>query len=144
MSKKLEELLHQIMQKLQWLQPDLWVLPAHSPDMTNGIRFLPIKELCYITTDSDLKNFKLLYQMQNGAKFYSNDSLLNLEKKLWKNPQMMRSQKSYIINLTQIRGMDYSQARDLWFEGKEDPIKNAVSTLYLDEFKARFEDIHKS
>jgi len=42
------------------------------------------------------------------------------------------------MNLTKIRGLKMSAARDLWFEGLEDPVLNAVTNTYLAEFEKRF------
>ncbi|MBT3785559.1 hypothetical protein HOF92_11325, partial [bacterium] len=45
--------------------------------------------------------------------------------------------------LYQIRRMEYSSARDLYFAKDTNPVSNAVSLSYLDEFKRRFEDANK-
>lgn len=143
MSKTTEAKLDAILRKLNWLVPDVFALPANSLDMSAGIHFLPVSEICYITTDHKNENYRLLYKMQNGMEFFSNHQLQDVEKKLNSNPRFMRSQKSYIINLYQIRRMEYSSARDLYFGEALDPVKNAVSLSYLDEFKKRFEDANK-
>lgn len=143
MSKAIQAKLDEILNKLSWLVPDVFVLPANSLDMSAGIHFLPVAEICYITTDHTNANYRLLYKMEDGLEFFSNHQLQDIGKKLAFNPRFMRSQKSYIINLSQIRRMEYSTARDLYFANQDDPVKNAVSLSYLGEFKKRFEDAYK-
>jgi len=143
MSKTTEAKLDAILRKLNWLVPDVFALPANALDMSAGIHFLPVHEICYITTDHKNDNYRLLYKMQDGLEYFSNHQLQEVEKKLSTNPRFMRSQKSYIINLYQIRRMEYSSARDLYFAAESNPVINAVSLSYLDEFKRRFEDAHK-
>ncbi|MBT3786109.1 LytTR family transcriptional regulator [bacterium] len=143
MSKSVEAKLDKILHKLSWLIPDVFALPANSPDMSAGIHFLPVHEICYITTDHKNEHYRLLYKMQDGLEFFSNHQLQDVEKKLSSNPRFMRSQKSYMINLYQIRRMEYSSARDLYFAKDTNPVSNAVSLSYLDEFKRRFEDANK-
>jgi DNA-binding LytR/AlgR family response regulator len=143
MSKAIQAKLDEIIHKLNWLVPDVFVLPANSLDMSAGIHFLTVHKICYISTDHSNENYRLLYKMENGLEFFSNHQLQDIGKKLSSNPRFMRSQKSYIINLSQIRHMEYSSARDLQFAEHPNSIKNAVSLSYLDEFKKRFEDAYK-
>jgi len=43
----------------------------------------------------------------------------------------------YIVNLTKIRGLKVTAARDLWFEGIKEPVVNAVTNSNLAEFEKR-------
>jgi hypothetical protein len=47
----------------------------------------------------------------------------------------MRTSKFYMVNLTKIRALKVSSARDLWFDGLENPVVNAVTSSYLAEFE---------
>ena len=144
MPKKSDEKLTQILEKLRWLHPDVYALPANSLAMDSGIHFIPVKKIAYITSEITEKTpFKLKYQMANGDAFYSNSRLSQMEKQLSTDPRFMRSQKSYIINFMWIRRMEYSSARDLWFASLPDPVVNGVSLKNLSEFKTRFEDAFK-
>ena len=144
MSKATNEKLAQILEKLRWIQPDVYSLPVNTPEMKSGIHFVPVREIAYISSDvEEGLSFNLKYQMANGSIFYSNHRLSQIEKKLKDDPRFMRSQKSYIINFEWIRRMEYSSARDLWFSDFDDPVINCVSLKKLDEFKARFEDSMK-
>jgi hypothetical protein len=51
----------------------------------------------------------------------------------------MRTSKFYLINLTKIRGLKVSSARDLWFDGLKEPVTNAVTSTYLAEFEKKLQ-----
>jgi hypothetical protein len=51
----------------------------------------------------------------------------------------MRTSKFYVINLTKIRGLRVSSARDLWFEGLKEPVANAVTSTYLADFEKKLQ-----
>ncbi|MCO4779010.1 MAG: LytTR family transcriptional regulator DNA-binding domain-containing protein [Flavobacteriaceae bacterium] len=144
MSQANNKKIDQILEKLRWIQPDVFSLPVHSLEMSSGIHFISVKKIAYITSDIEEGiSHKLKYVMCDGAIYYSNHRLSALDKILKDDPRFMRSQKSYIINFQQISRMEYSSARDLWFSDFEEPIINCVSIKKLDEFKTRFEDAMK-
>ncbi|MDD3524112.1 MAG: hypothetical protein PHQ41_05380, partial [Candidatus Cloacimonetes bacterium] len=60
--------------------------------------------------------------------------LILLENKLKEHPHFMRTAKAYLVNLTKVRGFKFSSSRDLWFEGLAEPVKNAVTSSYKDDF----------
>ena len=142
MTKKTDEKIDKILEKLNWVFPDVFVLPVNSLEMESSIHFIPVNDICYITTDSN-SDYRLMYKMKNGLEFFSNHQLKQITDKLETNPRFLRTQKSYLINLTLIARMEYSDSRDLWFSDFPDPVKNAVSLKYLDTFKQNFEDLYK-
>ena len=58
---------------------------------------------------------------------------------LSEHPHFMRTSKFYVINLTKIRGLKVSSARDLWFEGLKEPVANAVTSTYLADFEKKLQ-----
>ena len=49
-------------------------------------------------------------------------------------PRFLQTAKAYVINLTKVTAFSFSSARDLWFEGADEPVVNAVTDHYLDAF----------
>lgn len=144
MTKSNDHKINLILEKLRWIQPDVFALAVNSLEMSSGLHFISVKEIAYITSDvKDKTMFNLKYKMANGDSFYSNHRLSEIQKQIKDDPRFMRSQKSYIINFQHITKLDYSKARDIWFSDFKDPIINCVSLKNLDEFKNRFEDINK-
>jgi len=82
MSKATLEKLNQILEKLRWIQPDVYSLPVNSVEMKSGIHFIPVRAIAYISSDvEEGLSFNLKYQMANGSIFYSNHRLSQIEKK---------------------------------------------------------------
>jgi DNA-binding LytR/AlgR family response regulator len=79
-----------------------------------------------------------MFVTRQGKKFYSNLRLSEVEERLAEHPAFLRSSKFYIINLRRIIGLRVSSSRDLWFEGLDEPIINAVTSTYLEDFEKRF------
>ncbi len=100
---------------------------------------LPLAKVCYITskTDSDRED-ETMFVTVDGERFYNSMSLQAIEDLLKEgNPWFLRTSKYYLVNLSKITAYRFSSARDLWFQGFEKPVENAVSDMYLAEFNAR-------
>jgi len=134
MAKGEVELLKQVLEKLMYLDPPIKKFPVTPEDSAMAVYFLELKDVCYITTKSDLGREETMFMTSGGKAYYSNLRLTEIEKRLKEHPHFMRSSKFYIINLTKIRGLKVSSARDLWFEGVKNPLNNAVTITYLADF----------
>ncbi|MBF0548241.1 MAG: LytTR family transcriptional regulator [Candidatus Riflebacteria bacterium] len=138
MKKSDSEVLQQILERLLDLDPPIKKFPVAPPDPAMAIYFVDLKDVCYITTKSDQGRNETMFVTYKNEMFYSNLGLSEIEEKLKEHPHFLRSCKYFIINLTKIRGLKVSNARDLWFEGIEQPVLNAVTNTYLEEFEKRF------
>lgn len=137
MAKGEVELLKQVLEKLMYLDPPIKKFPVTPEDPAMAVYFLELKDVCYITTKSDLGREETMFMTSGGKAYYSNLRLTEIEKRLKEHPHFMRSSKFYIINLTKIRGLKVSSARDLWFEGLKKPLNNAVTITYLADFEKK-------
>lgn len=90
------KLLKEIKQILREIKPEVKRIAV---DGHNSIILLDISDICYITTDGR----KILFYTANGQQYYNYDSLSELEKKLSGNPRFLRSHRSFIINMDQIK-----------------------------------------
>ena len=131
------ELLKEILAKLARIEPPIKKFAVTPEDPAMSVYFLELKDVCYITTKSDAGREETMFMTSSGMAYYSNLRLTEIEKRLKEHPHFMRSSKFYMINLTKIRGLKVSSARDLWFDGLEKPVVNAVTSTYLAEFEKR-------
>lgn len=132
------EILKAILTRLQALDPPVKKIAVQPLDPTMTMMFLDLLEVCYITTRTDSSRKETMFVTIRGEQFYNNTPLKDLEEALAEHPHFMRSSKSYIINLTKVRGFRFSAARDLWFEGLAGPVVNAVTATYLGQFESNF------
>ncbi|GAB4284185.1 MAG: hypothetical protein Kow0029_30630 [Candidatus Rifleibacteriota bacterium] len=133
------DLLKQVLAKLQYLDPPIKKFPVTPEDPAMAVYFLDLKEVCFITTKSDAGREETMFMTSGGKAYYSNLRLTEIEKRLKDHPHFMRTSKFYVINLTKIRGLKVSSARDLWFDGLKEPIINAVTSTYLSEFEKKLQ-----
>ena len=129
--------LQKILEKLNYIDPPIKKFPVTPEDPSMTISLVDLKDVCYITTKSTAGREETGFVTSNNKTYYSNLRLTEIEKKLAVHPHFMRTSKFYMVNLTKIRALRVSSARDLWFEGLEEPIINAVTSTYLSEFLAR-------
>jgi DNA-binding LytR/AlgR family response regulator len=129
------DLLKQVLAKLQYLDPPIKKFPVTPEDPAMAVYFLDLKDVCFITTKSDVGREETMFVTSGGKAYYSNLRLTEIEKRLKDHPHFMRTSKFYVINLTKIRGLKVSSARDLWFDGLKEPVINAVTSTYLSEFE---------
>ena len=129
--------LKQIIDKLNYIDPPIKKFPVTPEDPSMTISLVDLKDVCYITTKSTAGREETGFVTSNNKTYYSNLRLTEIEKKLAVHPHFMRTSKFYMVNLTKIRALRVSSARDLWFEGLEEPVINAVTSTYLSEFLAR-------
>ena len=131
------DLLKDILAKLERMDPPIKKFAVTPEDPAMSVFFVELKDVCYITTRSDAGREETMFMTSSGKGYFSNLRLTEIEKRLKEHPHFMRSSKFYMINLTKIRGLKVSSARDLWFEGLEKPLLNAVTSTYLAEFEKR-------
>ena len=129
--------LQKILEKLNYIDPPIKKFPVTPEDPSMTISLVDLKDVCYITTKSTAGREETGFVTSNNKTYYSNLRLTEIEKKLAVHPHFMRTSKFYMVNLTKIRALRVSSARDLWFEGLEDPVINAVTSTYLSEFLKR-------
>ena len=133
------DLLKQVLAKLQYLDPPIKKFPVTPDDPAMAVYFLDLKDVCFITTKSDAGREETMFMTSGGKAYYSNLRLTEIEKRLKDHPHFMRTSKFYVINLTKIRGLKVSSARDLWFDGLKEPVINAVTSTYLSEFEKKLQ-----
>jgi len=133
------DLLKQVLEKLQYLDPPIKKFPVTPEDPAMAVYFLDLKDVCFITTKSDAGREETMFMTSSGKAYYSNLRLTEIEKRLKDHPHFMRTSKFYVINLTKIRGLKVSSARDLWFDGLKEPVINAVTSTYLSEFEKKLQ-----
>ena len=131
--------LQKILERLMHIDPPIKKFPVAPPDPDMGLYFVDLKDVCYITTKSDQGREETMFVTSGGKSYYSNLRLTEIEKRLSEHPHFMRTSKFYVINLTKIRALAVSSARDLWFEGIKEPVANAVTSTYLAEFEKKLQ-----
>lgn len=137
--KKAEGTPEDILAYLKRLAPAVGRISVESPDAAKNMLLLPLAKVCYITskTDSDRED-ETMFVTVDGERFYNSMSLQAIEELLKEgNPWLLRTSKYYIVNLGKVTAYRFSSARDLWFQGLEQPVENAVSDSYLAEFNVR-------
>ena len=130
------ELLKQVLEKLMYLDPPIKKFPVTPEDAAMAVYFVDLKDVCYITTKSDQGREETML-VCGGKAYYSNLRLTEIESRLKEHPHFMRTSKFYLVNLTKIRGLKVSAARDLWFDGIKNPVVNAVTSTYLADFEKK-------
>ncbi len=131
------ELLKEVLEKLMYLDPPIKKFPVTPEDAAMAVYFVDLKDVCYITTKSDQGREETMFMISGGKAYFSNLRLTEIEKRLAEHPHFMRTSKFYLVNLTKIRGLKVSAARDLWFDGINNPVVNAVTSTYLADFEKK-------
>ena len=131
------EVLQKVLERLLYLDPPVKKFPVTPEDPAMAVYFLDLKDVCYITTKADQGRDETLFMTFEKKSFYSNLRLSEIEERLAEHPHFLKTSKFYLVNLTKIRGMKMSSARDLWFEGLDGPVVNAVTNTFLAEFEKR-------
>ena len=131
------DILKEILAKLARIEPPIKKFAVSPEDPAMSVYFVELKEVCYITTKSDAGREETMFVTSNGKTYYTNLRLVEIEARLKDHPHFMRSSKFYVINLTKIRGLKVSSARDLWLDWLDEPVVNAVTSSYLADFEQR-------
>ena len=131
------ELLKQVLEKLMYLDPPIKKFPVTPEDAAMAVYFVDLKDVCYITTKSDQGREETMFVTSGGKAYFSNLRLTEIESRLKEHPHFMRTSKFYLVNLTKIRGLKVSAARDLWFDGIKEPVVNAVTSTFLADFEKK-------
>lgn len=129
--------LEKILERLRHIDPPIKKFPVAPPEPDMGVYFVELKDVCFITTKADQGRDETMFMTTTKEAFYSNLGLSEIEEKLKEHPHFLRTSKYFLVNLTKIRALKVSSARDLWFYGIEKPILNAVTSTYLAEFEKR-------
>ena len=129
--------LKQILDKLNYIDPPIKKFPVTPEDPSMTIELVDLKDVCYISTKSSAGREETGFVTPGNKIYFSNLRLTEIEKRLAVHPHFMRTSKFYMVNLTKIRALRVSAARDLWFEGLDEPVINAVTSTYLSEFLKR-------
>lgn len=137
MAKGEKELLEKVLEQLLYMDPPIKKFPVMPEDAAMAVYFLELKDVCYITTKSDAGREETMFMTSSGKAYYSNLRLTEIEGKLKDHPHFLRTSKFYLINLTRIKALRVSSARDLWFEGLKEPLINAVTSTYLADFEKK-------
>jgi DNA-binding LytR/AlgR family response regulator len=138
MARGEKDQLEQILRKLNEIEPPVRKFPVMPEDPAMAVYFLELADVCYVTTRTEHGREEIMFVTRQGKKFYSNLRLSEVEERLADHPYFLRSSKFYIINLRRIVGLKVSSSRDLWFEGLDEPVINAVTSTYLEDFEKRF------
>jgi len=136
MTKKDTELLGQILDKLNHLEPGIKKFPVQPIDAKMSVYLLDLADVCYITTRNEFGRKEICF-VTAKKQYFSNLSLRDVETRLLDNLHFMRTSKYYIVNLDKVCGMKVNSARDLWFDKIKKPVINAVSDTYLSKFLKR-------
>lgn len=129
--------LEKILERLQYLDPPVKRFPVVPPDPAMAMYFVDLVDVRYITTKTDQGREETMFVTGGGKNFFSNLALSEIEARLKEHPHFLRTSKYYIVNLMKIRGLKVSNARDLWLDGVEKPLLNAVTSTYLAAFEKR-------
>jgi len=122
-----------------YLDPPIKKFPVTPEDPAMAVYFLDLKDVCYITTKSDQGRDETMFMTSGGKAYFSNLRLTEIEKRLSEHPHFMRTSKFYVINLTKVRALEVSSARNLWFDGIKDKVVNAVTSTYLADFEKKLQ-----
>ena len=128
--------LAKILERLRSIDPPIKRLPVDPPDPAMAFKLVDLSKVCYFTTRIDSGREETGVVMVGGETCYTAASLDSLETKLKVHPHFMRTSRYYLVNLTNIRAYKESNAKDLWFEGIEQPVKNGVTATHKIEFEA--------
>ena len=133
------ELLKKVLDRLLSLDPPVRKVAVSAADVEMNVYFVDLADVCYITTDkaAESQRDETAFVTAKNEIFFNNQSLKEIEDMLAEDPHFMRTSKSYIVNLAKIRALKFSNARDLWFDGLEKPVKNIVTATYVAAFELR-------
>ena len=131
------EVLQKVLERLLYLDPPIKKFPVAPEDPAMAVYFLDLKDVCYITTKADQGRDETMFMTSGKKAYYSNLRLSDIEDRLKDHPHFLKTSKFYLVNLTKIRGLKISSARDLWFDGLDGPVVNAVTNTFLPEFEKR-------
>ncbi len=131
------EVLQKVLERLLYLDPPIKKFPVTPEDPAMAVYFLDLKDVCYITTKGDQGREEIMFMTSGKKAYFSNLRLSEIGERLKEHPHFMQTSKFYLVNLTKVRALRMSSARDLWFEGLEEPVLNAVTNTYLPEFEKR-------
>lgn len=139
--KKSDELLKKIYDRVLSLDPPVKKIAVDSCDMDMNMMFLNLDRVCYITTRSDTGRTELMYVTDDGKRYYNNRTFKSVIDGLAEHPHFLQTSRFYVVNVTKVTGLKFSSSRDLWFEGSDVSVRNAVTIRFLDKFQERMQMI---
>lgn len=100
------------------------------------LRLLEVSEVCFMTTDPLTDN--LVVRASDGQGYVNFESLDLVGQRFQADPRLMRTHKSFLVNLNQIRTVDNaSGGRILAFKGLPDDVTAKVSEDNRGDFLRR-------
>lgn len=100
-------------------------------------KILRVPEICFITTNPKGLDIHTSY----GEKFINFDSISEVEKDFSDDPRLMKTHKSYIVNLTMIDSVKVVPGgRELTFKGLPTELTAKVTSDLLSEFEDRLQN----
>lgn len=118
----------QLLNSLKVLDQVLWVQQGQK------MKLLRVPDIAMITTNPRGLDVHTI----TGEKFANFDSISNVDKDFAADPRMMRTHKSYLVNINAIDTIEVSSSgRILTFKGLSPEITARVTYEYLDEFEKR-------
>lgn len=118
----------QLLNTLKVLDQVLWVQQGQK------MKLLRVPDIAFITTNPRGLD---VYTVA-GEKFINFDAISNMEAAFAVDPRMMRTHKSYLVNLNQIDTVEISSSgRVLTFKGLPPELTAKVTYEYLAEFEKR-------
>lgn len=128
---KLDELLKQqteVLKRLEFINKPLFVQDG---DKKKVIR---VDEICFITTNPK----GLDIYTTDGLKHINFSSISETDEEFKDDPRLMKTHKSFIVNLNQIDTVKVESGRELTFKGLPPDLTAKVTQDYLEEFEKRF------
>lgn len=97
-------------------------------------KIIRLTEMCFITTNS--KGLDVF--TSDGKKYVNFASIGQINEEFKHDPRLMKTHKSFIVNLNLIDSVKVDSGRELTFKGLSPDIKAKVATDYVEEFEKRF------
>ena len=134
-----EEILQKLYDKLNRVLPETVYISAENAKF---VELIPSNEILFISTekaDEDKASDKrLIIYTIDGNKFYNKDSMKDIEEKLSKDQNFMRTHYSYIANLKYVRGIQKDSTSGYMLVMKNSDKQVPVSQNYQGQVKAFF------
>ena len=97
-------------------------------------RALRVHEIAFITTNPKGLDIYTI----DGKKHINFSSISETDEELKDDPRMMKTHKSFIVNLVQIDTVKVDSGRELTFKGLPPDVTAKVTSDYVEEFEKRF------
>ena len=119
---------HEVLKILSFVDKPLFVQDG---DRKRAVR---VSEIAFITTNPKGLDIYTI----DGMKHINFSSISDTDEELKDDPRMMKTHKSFIINLENIETVKVDSGRELTFKGLPSDLTAKVTQDYLEEFEKRF------